>query len=193
MPCYLDIQKSSWCGEKDNLDNVPIYASVFQNKNYYQIHYIFLYTYNAPYKVLNCIDAGEHQSDLEHITIFVSKQTMKIESAYYSAHEDGMWLHNSDLEMTDNHPVVYIALGSHACYNKAKTYLRIFGFANDHTSNKGIHLKPNVKYIDEKTNWNQYKGFLGKPDNCHTPMYRGWWGHEDGKNTNFWKRFFKFH
>ena len=148
--------------------------------------------YNGPFKIFDKINEGQHQSDVEHITIYVSKEKNKISRAYYAAHtsKDGMWLDRSEMEFDGKHPLVYVANHSHASYNKSGTYYRIFFFANDHTSNKGIHWQPKVIFIDNETNWNKYQGFLGEPDHCPTPMYRTWWKHEDGKSTNWFKRLF---
>lgn len=187
---FLDIDKSAW---KHNFHtNTPIYTTVAETKMFFILQYILLFPYNGPFDVMG-MAMGEHQCDIEHVTVHVSKDLDEITEIYYSAHthKDGMWVNRDDIEFVKTHPIVYVAKNSHAMYSEAKTYWRILGFANDHTSNDGIMWKPNnIQYIDDETNWNQFKGYLGAPKECTTPKHREWWKGENGVSTTWWKRFF---
>jgi hypothetical protein len=187
----LSIQKNAWADGFNS--STPIYATTYSTSLYHVIQYIFLYAYNGSVNVLGLFPVGEHQCDIERITVQVSKATNMIEHIYYGAHThtDGLWVSGNDIEFSGSRPVVYIAKHTHATYPHDKTYRRFFGFGNDHTSNTGIHWSPEtIQVIDDDTDWNNFKGKLGSPKECPTPKHHLWWKDENGKSTTPWKRFF---
>lgn len=158
---------------------------------------IFLYAYNGAFDVLGN-QVGNHQCDIERVSIEVFTETGKIKRMYYGAHEhdDGMWIEGNDIPMTKNKEriKIYIANHSHATYDKAQTWWRIYGFANDHTSNNGLIYEPDdIIFIDQNTNWNKFKGYMGSPNDCPTPLHHLWFQHENGTSTNWAKRLFCLH
>lgn len=204
LPLYLTPNKDALHGQKNDLNDVPIYVSVRETRSQIIIHYIFFYVYNGAFMVCGYPN-GQHNADLENFAVYINKRSCELDKVFYSAHksQDGVWLKNSftgssdnyvsNIPMENGHPVVYIANHSHACYPKAKTYWRIFGFANDHTSDMGFHWLPNkLVYIDDNTNWNKFEGYWGAPDHVPSPKYHDFWTHDPIKSTNCFKRLFCF-
>ena len=88
---------------------LTVYAHVlrYDASGDYGIQYWFLYLYN--YRL------NEHESDWEQITVGLDKdQTPK--KVFYSSHATGFTRDWNDIEHDNDHPVVYVALGSHANY-----------------------------------------------------------------------------
>jgi hypothetical protein len=86
-----------------------IYAHVtqYEDSGDYAIQYWFLYLFN--------FRLNEHESDWEQITVRLNEDKEPVD-AYYSAHEGGnvrLW---SAIDKRREHPVDYVALGSHANY-----------------------------------------------------------------------------
>ena len=187
----ISINENAW--KYDFNSSAPIYVTTYETSLLYVIQYIFLYSYNGYKNVLGLFHVGGHQCDIERITVRITKETGQIHDIYFGAHthKDGLWVKHEDIEFDGTHPVVYIAQGTHATYSKPGTYIRYFGFGNDKTSTEGISWIPeNVVYIDENTPWNQFRGRLGAPYECPTPLHHLWWREENGISTNWWKRLF---
>ena len=92
-----------------------VYAHVTQytDSGEYAVQYWFLYFFN--YRL------NEHESDWEQITIHLSKDADPID-AYYSAHVCGHVRTWNTIEHPDgDHPVDYVAAGSHANYFRPST------------------------------------------------------------------------
>jgi hypothetical protein len=189
----LSVKNTAWVGQKQLLDQIPLYGTVSVTKDITLIQYIFFYAYNGSFNVAgNYI--GEHQCDIERISVEICNKTNQIKRIYYGAHQhtDGLWVSKKNIPFENGKIVVYIAKHSHATYPKAKTWWRIFGFANDHTSNKGISWFPSkVEYITNTTNWNTFTGFMGFPNDCPTPLHHLWWHKENGVSANFFERIFR--
>lgn len=183
LPLKLNIDSRIWGGTAlSGLAQIPFYVKVYQTSSYYVIQYIFNYPYNGPFRVCGK-DIGEHQYDMEHITVYVNRLTEKINKIYFSAHgrRDGKMVLKKDIQFEDDRPVIYSAKYSHACYWKAKTWWRLFCCANDHT-NKGIKWDPNhIILLDSNTPWANFEGDIGAEPSC---VGHSWYGHEDGKSTN---------
>lgn len=150
----------SYNEERATLDELPVHTQVtlvsLRNSNgeiesYYRLTYLFLYRDNIPSYAFG---AGKHDSDIEHVTAYVKRNDdgsweNNIAHMYYSAHGtlEGTWASGDKIKLKDEHPVVFIARGSHADYPRLSTgvqffsstryVLRIFGFASDQIS-KGI-------------------------------------------------------
>jgi hypothetical protein len=183
---YFSISSTSWEGEFD-LVNVPIYYTTYcKNSDTTIIQFIFLFPYNGAYKVCG-LSFGEHEFDVEHVSVEVCKG--KILRIHYSAHghNDGITVESRDIIYEFGRPVVFLAKGSHATYSKNKTYCRAYGLANDHT-NYGTRWKTeNLVHISEKDEWNALPATLGKE---HVPSFQYWWKNEETTNTNCCRRVF---
>lgn len=87
-----------------------VYAHVtrYDDTGDYAVQYWFLYFFN--YRL------NEHESDWEQITLRLDEDRKPVD-AFYSAHAGGRVLLWKRIEHPDGeHPVVYVALGSHANY-----------------------------------------------------------------------------
>jgi len=138
-------------------DDAPMYARVSETNSEFIISYTFLYAFNEPYRVLRFWEVGAHDCDIEHVTMRIDRDTRELTHVFFSAHgsADGLWLDASSVSRVGSRPLVYVAVGSHATYPSAGTYVRIFGLANDVTSADGYILDTNrVIVIDEQTEWN---------------------------------------
>lgn len=192
----LKIDSNHIHGNK-NLEQVPIYARIEELDTEIRLVYFFFYPYNGALNIggtpsfKGFTQKGEHEADVEKITVFVNKHSLQISKIYIGAHgsKDGLWVAPKDLDFEGNRPIVYSSWHSHAFYPKPGIYWRILGFANDYT-NKGIYWSPNIQIIeDEFPIWQKYKGALGYPDHCNIFRYRGW-EDEPKISTNFWCRMF---
>jgi len=192
---YLSVDKTFWPGQKD-VENVPFYVRTVEHEEYIDISYIFLYAYNSGYFLGPIYLGGEHEADIEHLTVRVVKtedpDTSRILKIYYSAHgsPEGVWINASDIEMENGHPVGYIAKGSHAMYPKQGTWYRIMGFANDKTV-KGMRWQGEPVIIND-VDWKNYQGCFGgpKPGNVSSLVRKTWWYKEEEHSCTFTERFF---
>lgn len=111
-------------GQQLQLNSVPVYCGVTKKDEYTDYQYCVLFAYNGPSKLCHtCLEAGEHFTDVEHVTVRVCNETDKILSVYYGAHRynDGMWVDGDDVQKSrTGSPIVYVALGSHAMYPEPK-------------------------------------------------------------------------
>lgn len=200
----LDVKKEIWPGVKPSeINTVPFYGRVYEDLKYLYLVYIFNYSYNGAYniceipglgntikKIYSNFDDGAHQSDIEHVTVKVDKKTQKIVNIFYSAHSSAQGTWESKFDMEDEHPVVYSAKGSHACYSKSGCYPRIFFAANDHTS-KGYRWFPAVQEITENDPlWNTYIGRIGSPSEGSMPARKDYWNQEADSHATWWFRLF---
>lgn len=97
------------------------------------IQYWLFYAYNNG-------PLNNHQGDLEVVEVFLDSAGNP-QRAIYSQHgagENAAW---ADIEKTNNHPVVYVAEGSHANY--FRPYQGKIGVENDIVGNDGRTLAPN--------------------------------------------------
>lgn len=154
----LNIDEKKIYGDKTNL--APHYVAVIEDNELIQITYAQIYPNNPGYTMFNF---GQHKADLEHVLIQIHKKNMnEIFRMYYSSHSSGQWKLGDEIIKENNRPVVYIAKGSHACYSKSGTWVRIGGFAND-ICNKGIKWDPldNNLVILKDQGYVYYPGVLG--------------------------------
>jgi hypothetical protein len=117
----------------------PIYVVtnkiVYNGVKYTDYVFIVTYAYNGT--------LDYHDFDSEYVTIRLDDKTGKITKIYGSQHGGGVWYNPKDFEWDGTHPIIYIANESHAHYNKAGEYGRLWGFGNDYT-NKGYYWNPRV-------------------------------------------------
>lgn len=185
--------------DKNGNLKMPIYAIAYVKEREgvpkIYVHYMFLYGHNGGYRPLkvNLMKLGEHKADLEHITIEIDQKTKKLERLFLAAHgREGVWMEadHKDLEYEGNtHPVVYSAKGSHATYPRAGVYIRIFGFANDHTK-KAVRWDPDVirvyfeedeRFKPETMGWIYHRGEYAK-DHVDSVALKDWFG-DPSKDT----------
>ena len=130
----------------------------------YDVQYWFFYAYN------DSVGPFNHEGDWEHITV-TTDAAGNFVSAHYGQHEGGHSYTKSDLMFVhDNHPVVYVADGSHACYPRV-----------------GSHDIPNVPGFDDHTYshgpvWETWKDWVNVGEKNHPRngqlflRYAGRWG-----------------
>lgn len=187
---YIDIPSSTYAGGFDS--TVPLYCIVDKKEDYTDLQYFLLYAYNPGYNVLGKM-YGEHQGDLEHVTIRLIGD--RPEYVLFSAHgrKENSWVQWKDVEKNGDSVVVYVARGSHAHYPEARTYIRIAGFASDVTSKHGFHWQPHtIVEVDDYTAWNNFKGGLSSHF-TNPPKKNRWYKNElplTHKNPTFLTRFF---
>jgi hypothetical protein len=116
---------------------------------YDTVEYEFLYDENIGEGCFFCCPkstaCGYHEGDNEKLILLM--QNDKIHHVYFNAHSPGQgcWATWDECEKDENgNLVAFIARGSHALYPRGRTYIRIFGFANDQCSNHGQHMTTNV-------------------------------------------------
>jgi len=195
-------------GEKKELADVPIYLRIqdFDQKTY-RLAFFVVFPYNGDLNIMGgpCCHVwpfkfGSHQGDLERFSLYVNKDTRQIERIYLGAHgsKDGIWKKPEEIEYEEveingtiyKKPVFYCAWHSHAFYEKAKTWVRYFGFANDDT-NRGTKWSPKPQVVNQGDPiWQNFEGSIGWPDHSNVPQYHISWDYDPDTSTNSWKRFF---
>jgi hypothetical protein len=86
------------------------------------IEYWAFYPYNDGFLTFN------HEADWEHVTVSIDPKGNAAQGkalrVFFSAHKGGTTLNVGDpnLEMDGNHPISYVAKGTHANYSKPGTY-----------------------------------------------------------------------
>jgi hypothetical protein len=193
---YLDIQTKNVAYNHET----PLYCVISQNREekYIDLKYILLYAYNPGYKMCGFFKIGNHQGDLEHVTVRLNYDNKEIERVFFSAHgsKEGSWIDCHDLQMIGHSVVVYVSLYSHANYHTAKKVIRAGGIIciNDITSKQGINWTPlNVELINDHTPWNNFKGNISN-HTTKVPKKHSWYENEvdpsKHSNLSFWQRFF---
>ena len=86
---------------------IHVHVTQYDDTGEYAIQYWFLYFYNHR--------LNQHESDWEQITLRLDSEKKPVE-AFYSSHEAGTRKTWSKLEHDGDHPVVYVAQGTHANY-----------------------------------------------------------------------------
>jgi hypothetical protein len=150
----LSFEKESYNGQT-SLSDVPIYALTKFKDNKLYITYIFLYAYNGSYKILELLEIGSHEGDIEIMTVecFLNGNISRV---FFGSHglEDGKWIDASLIEYEDTHIVCYSALHGHGLYYKPGVVLLFPGISDK--TNKGIKWSPKVSilYYKEHQNFN---------------------------------------
>lgn len=149
FPCTNNFEKSS---------DFPVYISEQKelysyNKTLYKsVVFQIYYTENGAIGLGKSLFPkskflGYHLIDIERIIILYDLISNEPAYVYFSAHRDeGKWVKYSDCEFTPQGDlIVYVAKYSHANYPSPGTWFRIYGFANDLCSTKGIKIRPTLK------------------------------------------------
>jgi hypothetical protein len=172
----IKIHPDAIYGEKDKLlKDIPIYVKVKENNTYYEIVYTIYFTYSGPYRFFG-FSYGEHDSDLEHVSVRILKGTGELIGVYYSYHSEGMWRTPGNIEMENGHPIAYVAKSSHGIYPRYGTHCRIYGFASDVTTDNGTKWLPEkIVRIDtpDAPYWMKYRGQLSMDGVDNFPL-KGW-------------------
>jgi hypothetical protein len=171
-PAYGAINKALFAhGAKVN-----VYAHVLQYEKTgdYAVQYWFLYLFN--YRL------NEHESDWEQITIMLDKD-QNPKAALYSSHASGYTRDWDQMEHDGDHPIVYVARGSHANYFHAGTHpvtilcpklAKRFGVCvstlpiRDKSNGHGITLVPGVGYEIKEMPPPTYIGSYGTGNYIHS-------------------------
>lgn len=159
----------------DSTLNATAYGIIqkFQDLHIYEgyiyITYVYFYPYNSASKVLGLAETGEHLADIEHITIELDRYNNP-RRYYYASHgkKEGTWYQPSEIEFENDRPVIYVALGTHASYNKPAIFPRFFGATKDETE-KGYRWEPdyNIVYYPNDPNFSSNNSWF---------FYPGRWG-----------------
>lgn len=183
LPYYFDNEPAVKFGSNPALYTdpnktlrTPAYVVVYENDDALYIQFLLFFGFNGPYMVRQTDTElfNPHEADLEHFTIELNKKTHEPQRFYFSSHgrSEGMWLpaNHPDVGYEGTHPIAYIARSGHGTYPRAGIYVRIFGFANDHT-NAGTRWEPMLKRIYSNTDprfnpstmgWVYHPGSYGK-------------------------------
>jgi len=130
-----------------------VYAHVVRNGDSTIIQYWLFYIYNNG-------PLNDHQGDIEVVEVFLDNagnaQTVLL--SQHGAGQNAAW---NDVEKVDNHPVVYVAQGSHANY--FRSYQGKIGIENDIVGNDGKTINPtdlNIEILGEQS-WLDFPGRWG--------------------------------
>jgi hypothetical protein len=208
---YLKINEKAFSGvSSEKLSEIPYYVYLFETEETYQFIYVFFYAYNGPIRFcgLSFLEVGNHEGDIEHVTIEVSKHILEnqaktdreidprkiVNRVYFSSHRkgNGVWLKPYQIEWRNHRLVTYSAIHTHASYPHAGTIWRCFGAVNDHTGNGLVWNPKHLVLITNKTHWVHYPGKIGGKKGIPAPYFQEWWNGECQKSSNWLLRLFCF-
>lgn len=179
---YLDPDGDEQTYRGQPLENGTVVAPMYMNyvtidDDRAVLQTIFFYPFNGATPLLQLVEAaqkctgisgGNHEGDLEHIDIYLTKNddNVEISKAFFARHgEDGIYIPGDKLKKHDSHPVVYSAQYGHASYNNS------FWFPNrvlDQADGRGAQWKGwehyellNWQNPSEGQKWSKYLGSLG--------------------------------
>lgn len=168
--CFHPSEKSDLCDRdftKCNLPTVYYKEDVdfyfYLGIKYFSVTYYMFYKENYAIGLFGLFPKssflGYHEYDIEYVRILYNIESMSPEFVFFSSHaQEGIWKNFNDCVFFKDKLVIYVAYGSHANKPINKTYYRMFGFANDNTSNKGRQVIP----LLEKDNSLPYYKVLNK-------------------------------
>lgn len=105
---------------------------------------------------------NDHEGDVEVVEIFLNGSGTPVKAVYsqHGAGENAVW---GDVEKVDNHPVVYVAQGSHANY--FRSYQGKIGTENDIVGSDGLTIMPSdfqlVVVNGDHPSWLDFNGRWG--------------------------------
>jgi hypothetical protein len=141
------------CASKASSIGYYAYVHVVTGGSSTVIQYWLFYAYNNG-------PMNNHQGDIEVVEIFLDTSGNP-QKALYSQHGAGENAGWGDVEKDDDHPVVYVAQGSHANY--FRPYQGKIGIENDIVGGDGITIKPadlNLVILDTQS-WLNFAGRWG--------------------------------
>ena len=150
------------------------YASKAQSKGYYTYAHIFTESSSTviQYWLFYAFNNGplnEHQGDIEVIMVYLNSGGTPVEVvlSQHFAGENAQW---ADVERYgETHPVVYVALGSHANY--FRPYQGKIGIESDNVGDDGLVISPenlDIVLLGEKDNYPLEQSWLD---------FNGRWGY----------------
>lgn len=132
---FLDIAKSARAGTPPGCPGGPQQCGRYREAPvYYQysagrfITYWYFFAFSNPFRGAGVADAGGHEGDWERVSIRLNAADRATEVAYYQhrgepSRKNGRIVSWSELaaegSVRDEHPVVFVARGTHASYPKA--------------------------------------------------------------------------
>ncbi|KNC56174.1 uncharacterized protein AMSG_02189 [Thecamonas trahens ATCC 50062] len=199
----LDIDRDAEVGtHPDHLASVPVYAHVQEHGSEVAITYVTMYPFNGSYAICcGACSAGEHQADVEHMSVYVDRESGEVTRAYFAAHRmrDGEYVDAADLQFASPNSrrlVAYVAKAGHGLYPRAGRIWRLFGFANDLTGNGHVWDPETAVVISEGSpRWMLYRGRWGSAHDLAAgftsgPSFQGWWLAEHPHSRGCLKRAF---
>ena len=149
---------------------------------YIDLVYIVTFTWNGTLE--------EHAFDKEEIIVRLMKtdtNNHKITRVFGSAHGNGFWylVDKNDVEFENEHPVMYSGNESHAMYNRARLYKRIFNFGSDRTG-KDKRWFPSEFVIFEKNEVNIYDIKNNKTNSTSLEYFKTNAKFGNDKNSQSW-------
>jgi hypothetical protein len=139
-----------------------VYARVKRDGDYVWLQY-WLWCYYNPKHLLGF---GRHEGDWEVVQIGLGADGSPA-VATYSQHEDGEARDWEDVERRGDHPVVYVAPLSHACYFEPGAHPYVLGVDNPDDS-----LPPVMPQLEDFGEWASWSGRWGNS----TGVRGGSWG-----------------
>lgn len=214
----LHIAEAIWRGTHvSELNHVPVYARVRRGApvpaeladvlplvdqgTVLSILYVTLYPFNGSYRVCCCCEAGAHEADVEHLSVYVSPSTGRVIGAFFASHRmrDGEYIAaGRGLQMYDGMRVrAYVAKGGHGLYWRAGRIFRLFCLGND-LCGEGVLWNPDrVLLIDESRPVWSYRGKWGTEQTKRGllgvtggPSQQLWWHGEHPVSRGWFKRLF---
>ena len=169
---------------EDKKAKVTYYGRIMQDGNYKVLQYWFFYAFNHWGEVKDGMN--NHEGDWEMIMIFLNVKDDKPEYIAYSSHHNKgattrrRW-NDPQINREEKHPIVYVALGSHANYfttgeivvSEYPPFEFPAGWYFDHTSEVGRCIGPGKEF-----EWHHGSDYI--LDDDHLPgwvdSYEGLWG-----------------
>jgi hypothetical protein len=148
----LDAISADYASQGSNIGYYA-YVHIVTDSSTTVIQYWLFYAYNNG-------PLNNHQGDIEVVEIFLDASGNP-QKALYSQHGAGENAGWGDVEKNDNHPVVYVAQGSHANY--FRSYQGKIGIENDIVGGDGVTVEPtdlNLVILDTQ-GWLSFGGRWG--------------------------------
>jgi hypothetical protein len=155
-----------------------VYARVKRDGDRVWLQY-WLWCYYNPKHLLGF---GKHEGDWELVQIGLGAGDTP-EVATYSQHEDGEARDWDDVERRGDHPVVYVAPLSHACYFEPGAHPYVFGVDNPDGS-----LPPVMPRLEEFGAWATWTGRWGNSTGVGGGTFGGRSPASPGQQTKKWDR-----
>lgn len=152
-------EKQLPCDKSFNQDpSFPIYYNIdsyaYNGTRYRAVIYAVYYQKNLAIGMNGTMPRNEslgyHNKDIEWIVILHDMASNQPKYVFTSGHaQEGAWTEFQKCKVDNGRLVIYAAVNSHRHSTQAKTHWRIFGFANDYTSNNGKHI--NMRLVNDKS------------------------------------------
>lgn len=191
-------------GEREAIASVPVYAHVVRTPEAIAITYVTMYPFNGSYAICcGLTRAGDHQADVEHLTVYLDPAGENVTHVYFAAHRmrDGVYVDRNDLSFAHGsrgkRVNAYVAKAGHGLYPSPARWCRVWGCANDLTGQGGVVWDPeNIVVITETSPpWMMYRGQWGSHHDLphgftSGPAFQGWWAGEHPVSRSCFKRAF---